>query len=138
LEIYHVQPEYEQLSRKEGPEVMITIPHKSLGGAICKVAALTLAISSVSITVADAQRPKPQTRMLAGDTLYTLLKPGQIPAIFDPEFVSAAKAESLYYAEEPMMVVRSDDEVKAYSIWHLDNHEVVNDHIGGAAIAVTW
>ncbi len=117
---------------------MTRIPYQSLGASLGKAAALALALSAVSITVADAQRPKPETRMLNGDTLYTVLKPGQIPAIFKPEFVTAAKAESLYYAEEPMMVVRSGDEVKAYSIWHLDGHEVVNDHIGGAAIAVTW
>ncbi len=117
---------------------MITTPYRSLGGPICKAAALALVISSVSMTVAEAQRPKPETRMLNGDTLYTVLKPGAIPAIFDPEFISATEADSFYYQEEPMMVVRSGDEVKAYSIWHLDGHEVVNDHIGGAAIAVTW
>ncbi len=103
-----------------------------------KATALIVALGLVSASASWAQRRKPETRMLAGDTLYTLMKPGGIPAIFKPEFVSASKAESLYYAEEPMMVVRSGEEVKAYSIWHLDGHEVVNDHIGGAAIAVTW
>ncbi len=103
-----------------------------------KVTTLAIALGLVASSGAFAQRPKPKTRMLAGDTLFTLMPPGGIPAIFKPEFISAKKAAELYYEKEPMMVVRSGDEVKAYSTWHLDGHEVVNDHIGGAAIAVTW
>lgn len=85
-----------------------------------------------------AQRSKPETTELRGHTLYTVLKPGDIPAIFDPQFISVETADSLYYDEEPLLVVTAGSEVKAYSTWHLDEHEVVNDFIGGTAIAVTW
>ncbi len=110
----------------------------TLKSSVCQATALALALGALGASTSQAQRPKPEMRPLAGDTLYTVLKPGAIPAIFKPEFVSATKARTLYYDDEPMMVVRAGDEVKAYSIWHLDGHEVVNDHIGGAAIAVTW
>ena len=73
-----------------------------------------------------------------GHTMYTLLKPGDIPAIFDPAFISIAEAESLYYDNEPLIVVADGNKAKAYSIWHLDQHEIVNDYINGKAITVTW
>ena len=85
-----------------------------------------------------AQRPEPKKTEIMGHTMYTLLKPGDIPAIFDPEFVSIVEADSLYYDNEPVIVVTNGDEAKAYSIWHLDRHEIVNDYINGKAITVTW
>lgn len=91
----------------------------------------------LSITAA-AQRPKPQETMIQGHTMYTLLKPGDIPAIFEPEFLPVADADTLYYDDEPLLAVVSGEDAKAYSIWHLDHHEVVNDHIGETAIAATW
>jgi len=36
------------------------------------------------------------------------------------------------------MVVTAEGQAKAYSTWHLDRHEVVNDYIGETAIAATW
>lgn len=85
-----------------------------------------------------AQRPEPKKTEVMGHTMYTLLKPGDIPAIFDPVFISISDAESLYYANEPVIVVTDGNKAKAYSIWHLDKHEIVNDYINGKAIAVTW
>jgi hypothetical protein len=87
---------------------------------------------------AAGQRSKSEMIELRGHTLYTVLKPGDIPAIFDPQFIPIETADSLYYKEEPLLVVTAGEEVKAYSTWHLDEHEVVNDMIGGTAIAVTW
>ena len=85
-----------------------------------------------------AQRPEPKKTEIMGHTMYTLLKPGDIPAIFDPQFISIAEAESLYYDNEPLIVVADGNKAKAYSIWHLDQHEVVNDYINGKAITITW
>ena len=92
---------------------------------------LILSISS------GKQRAAKETEVM-GHTLYTVLKPGDIPAIFKPEFISVDQADSLYYSDEPLLVVTAGDEVKAYSTWHLDHHEVVNDFIDGTAIAATW
>ena len=87
---------------------------------------------------AQAQRPKPKETIIDGHTMYTLMEPGGIPAIFDPEFMPVADADSFFYDEEPMLAISVGDEVKAYSTWHLDHHEIVNDWIGGKAIAATW
>ncbi len=84
------------------------------------------------------QRPEPKKTEIDGHTMYTLMEPGGIPAIFDPEFITVTEADSLYYDDEPLMVVVRVNEAKGYSTWHLDRHEIVNDYIDGGAITVTW
>jgi len=93
---------------------------------------LTFAVS------ARAQRPEPKETEVKGHTMYTLLEPGGIPAIFEPEFIPIKLADSFYYADEPLIAVVDGKEARGYSIWHLDRHEVVNDYINGRAITVTW
>ncbi len=85
-----------------------------------------------------AQGRKAVETEIDGHTMYTLLKPGDIPAIFEPDFVSVATAQLLHSDEEPLLVVVGDTEVKGYSTWYLDRHEIVNDYIDGEAITVTW
>ncbi len=86
----------------------------------------------------NAQRPEPEKTMIGGETMYTLLKPGDIPAIFNPEFMTVSQARDYYHDEEPLIMVIDGETAKAYSTWYLDQHEVVNDFINGRAIAVTW
>ena len=85
-----------------------------------------------------AQRPEPKETEIDGHTMYTLLNPGDIPAIFEPEFINISTADSFYYADEPLIVVTDGEVAKGYSTWHIDHHEVVNDYINGKAITVTW
>jgi len=40
--------------------------------------------------------------------------------------------------DEPVVGVVQNGVPKAYSTWHLDHHEIVNDNIGGKPVAVTW
>jgi hypothetical protein len=86
----------------------------------------------------NAQRAEPEKVMIQNEPMYKLLKPGDIPAIFEPEHIPLDKADSFYYDDEPLIVTIDGDSAKAYSIWHLDRHEVVNDYINGKAITVTW
>ena len=100
------------------------------------IIAVTLALCLANTVV--AQRPKPDTATVKGHTMYTLLKPGDIPAIFKPEFIPLNRADSFYHAEEPLIVVVHEGTARGYSTWHLDAHEVVNDQIGNTPFAVTW
>jgi hypothetical protein len=70
--------------------------------------------------------------------MYTVLPPGAIPAILEPEFVSGKEAFDQMLPYEPVIGIIIDGETRAYSMWHLDAHEIVNDRISGTAIAVTW
>lgn len=99
---------------------------------------ITLLICSMSFSLTMAQRPKPKETEIKGHTMYTLMPPGGIPAIFDPVYISVEEAEASYYPNEPLMVVTHNGETKGWSTWHLDQHEVVNDVIGGTPIAATW
>jgi hypothetical protein len=103
--------------------------------------AFTLALVSMVVIIAApsfAQHPEPKKTEIRGHTMYTLMEPGGIPAIFEPEFVSIEVADSFYYDDEPLIAVSSGDVARGYSTWHLDHHEIVNDVLEGTAIAVTW
>jgi len=84
------------------------------------------------------QRRKVDKEVVMGDTMYTMMGPGDIPPILEPEFISLADAESLYAPNEPVLVVTRGDDARAYSTWHLDHHEIVNDNFGDLPLAVTW
>lgn len=93
---------------------------------------------SLSATLSQAQRKEPEQTEVHGHTMYTLLNPGEIPAIFEPEFITTNDADRYFYPDEPLIVVTDGGTVKAYSTWQLDRHGVVNDYINGKAITVTW
>ena len=86
-----------------------------------------------------AQRPEPEKELVDGDYMYTVLPPDRIPAIHNPEFVSADEAKEWMQEDELVIgVVGPDGEARAYSAWHLDHHEIVNDQLGDVPIAATW
>lgn len=98
----------------------------------------------VFIAVAVASPLLAQRRMqeekIGDGTMYTVLPPDAIPAINNPEFVSREEAEKWMADDEPVLglVDPVTGKAKAYSLWHLDRHEIVNDQLGGRPIAVTW
>jgi len=97
-----------------------------------------LAVVTVAL-LAAAQRPGPEVvATIGGDEVYQVLPFGAIPAIDKPKFVSGEKADRQMRPEEPVLGVVVEGEAKAYSLWQLDEHEIVNDEIAGTAIAATW
>ena len=103
----------------------------------------TLAISffilALAATTAQAQRPEPEIHgTFDGDPMYTVLPLDAIPAIREPEFVTGTEADQQMLPDEPVLGVIIAGEVHAYSLWQLDAHEIVNDTVGGRAIAATW
>ena len=79
----------------------------------------------------------PRVSVIEGDPVLTVLGPDTIASLDDPKFVAASQA-SFMRGDEPVVGIISGGVAKAYSIWHLDHHEIVNDDIGGRAVAVTW
>ncbi len=91
------------------------------------------------ITVSPVQsRTPPVHGEFYGDPMYSLLPLDRIPAIRSPSFVTGKMADKQMLAEEPVLGVVINEEAHAYSLWHLDRHEIVNDELSGRAIAVTW
>ena len=70
------------------------------------------------------------------DPIRTLLPFDAIPAITDPQFVSASEAK--LDADAPVIGVTFNGESHAYSLYLLNGHEIVNDVVGGLNIAPTW
>jgi len=61
---------------------------------------------------------------------------GQIEAVFEPEFVTAAEAQ--IDPEAWILGVAIDGQARAYSLNLLNRHEIVNDRISQQPIAAVW
>ena len=70
--------------------------------------------------------------------LVTLLPPDRIQALLNPQFVSSAEAQAWMDDDEQVLGLSIDGEHRAYPINMLSRHEIVNDVVGGEAVAVTW
>ena len=60
-----------------------------------------------------------------------------IAAIDEPRFVAAADARHIA-DDDPVVAVELEGEAKAYPLAIMTRHEVVNDVVGGVAVAVTY
>jgi hypothetical protein len=94
----------------------------------------------IAVGVANGQgRKAPEVvAKIAGDEVYQVLPLGAIPAIDQPTFLSGDRARAQMRLGEPVIGIVMGGEARAYSLWQLDAHEIVNDTIQGTAIAVTW
>lgn len=109
------------------------------------LALLVLTLTAFACATPDLDHmPEPKTSdglphitQVGNDPVHTLLAPDAIPAIDEPEFVRAADA-TFMDDDEPVIGVLVDGEARAYSTWHLDRHEIVNDTIARQPLAVTW
>ncbi len=59
-----------------------------------------------------------------------------IPSIDDPSFTTSKLTK--YADDEPVMVVDYNGVQRAYSLYIMQNHEIVNDHFNGKPLAVTY
>lgn len=87
---------------------------------------------SPTATPAPTEPPEPEIEIV------TVLPPDAIPAIDDPAIVSAAVADEQLRANDLVIGVSIGGEHRAYGAAFLSAHEIVNDMLGGRAIAVTW
>ncbi len=102
---------------------------------------LALALLPLLACWGQQQEPKPEPKQeQVGDgILMHVLEPDAIPAIDNPQFVSAKEANSFMHSNEPVLGLYDGKVAKAYSLWHLDRHEIVNDSLPGLGpVAVTW
>jgi len=61
-----------------------------------------------------------------------------IPPIDEPVFTSVAEADGWLDARAPVAVVQEGEDARAYPLQILARHEIVNDEVGGRALAVTY
>jgi hypothetical protein len=70
--------------------------------------------------------------------ILTVLPVDSIGSIDHPKFISGEKADKQMREDEPVIGVRMAGETKAYPLYVLSAHEIVNDFIVDTPIAVTW
>ena len=98
-----------------------------------------LSLRSETATIAD-----PTARLTPGSNgtrdvkIITILGRDGIPAILEPIFASRAASIGQMEPLERVMGVSINGESRAYPLNLLSRHEIVNDTVGGKAIAVTW
>ncbi len=89
-------------------------------------------------TAAAGTETSPVTEPVREYKIITVLGFDAIPAILDPQFVSAAEAEASMRPNEQVLGLSLNGEHRAYPISTLSRHEIVNDVVGGVPVAVTW
>jgi hypothetical protein len=86
--------------------------------------------------------PTPDLGGIDPEEIVTLLPRDAIPAIWDPEPLWATVEEAEHNGDISDAVsiigVSIAGEARAYPLPFLSAHEIVNDTVGGTAIAVTW
>ena len=85
-----------------------------------------------------AERAGAFGEIINGAPIITVLPKDAIPAIDHPKFVSATEGDRVMLPDEPVLGVTDGSVSKAYSLWQLNHHEIVNDQIGTRSVAVTW
>ncbi len=70
--------------------------------------------------------------------IISVLPKDAIRAILEPEFLSVVQAVEQLSPEEPVLGVSIGGDHRAYPLGLLNRHEIVNDVVGGAPLAVTW
>ena len=61
-----------------------------------------------------------------------------IPALFDPEYISAGAADKLLQPGEKVLGLTLNGISRAYPIRIMSWHELVNDEIAGTPYLVSW
>ena len=89
----------------------------------------------VSSTAGGATSSSTENREL---TIITVLGRDGIPAILDPTFIDPNAAFSQMAPGERVLGLSINGDHRAYSLNLLSRHEIVNDTVGGVAVAVTW
>ncbi|MPZ21249.1 MAG: DUF3179 domain-containing protein [Luteitalea sp.] len=104
----------------------------------CRSISLLFGLVAAAGIVAGAREVVSVTGQEEDNKLYVVVPKDAIRAIDEPEFEPAAEADRGMADEEIVIGLVSEREQRAYSTWHLDRHEIVNDVFEGRPVAVTW
>lgn len=100
----------------------------------------TAAVTAASVNIDVVDIDGAYDPVAAGDQLpegyRQLLGRDQIEPVYDPVFTTADQVD--WPLEMLVIGVSSSDTAKAYPITHLNQHEMVIDHLDGSPILVSW
>ena len=99
---------------------------------------LAAAVLGVFVVAARVDGQKPPSKDIQGSPMYMVLPKDAIPSIDDPQLLPIQEASGRAEENEIFLGVVLNGEAHAYSTWLLDSHEIVNDVVGGVAVAAEW
>lgn len=67
-----------------------------------------------------------------------VVKKGAFPVLKNPAFINKTQAQSVFFLNEPVLVVDLHGEARAYPFNMLTVHEIANDRIGNTPLLVTY
>lgn len=76
--------------------------------------------------------------LVDGDPIIRVLRKNAIRSIDRPQMVPVAEVDDELVDHEPILGVHDGQRARAYPLWYLDAHEIVNDMLGDVPIAATW
>ena len=106
--------------------------------ALRNIAWALLPIMAWACAPAQEERSLPPLNDIQGSPLFHVLAQDAIRAVFDPEFVFGEEADAQMRPDEPVLGVFDGTAAHAYSVWQLEDHEVVDDVLGDTPLAATW
>jgi hypothetical protein len=121
---------------KRAKRLLAVGPVGALVGAVAFLMAGAMGVAG-PIPAGEASEPG-VVAIIDGDPVVKLLPHDAIPAVDDPEMVPASEAGEFMRDDEMVLGVFDGVQARAYSTWHLDRHEIVNDRLGETPIAATW
>ena len=104
--------------------------------AVLRHVGIVLAVLGLLGSEAHAKKLA-SVKEIDGEPVRRVLGKDGIPSIDKPKFVAAGKARFLRDVDPVIGVVRHGV-AKAYSVFQLDGHEIVNDSFGSDPVMVTW
>ena len=107
-----------------------------MNAAILRYTVIVLGVLSLIGSGAHAKKLA-FVKEIDGEPVHRVLGKDAIPSIDKPKFVAAEKARFLRDVDPVIGVVRHGV-AKAYSVFQLDGHEIVNDSFGSDPVMVTW
>jgi hypothetical protein len=136
------------------PALRSALPYALIAAAVVAIAAVSVLRSGPARSTVEVELPVARSTLDSGGAgdasrrtstppatheleIVTVLPQDAIPAIFDPQFVSAAEADAQLAADDLVLGVSVAGDHRAYGVAFLSSREVVNDVIGGLPLAVT-
>jgi len=98
----------------------------------------TRALALIALPLLAAACSQRVQTVIDGDPVIRVLRKDAIRAIDRPKMIPAAEANGRIVGWEPVLGVFDGTTARAYPLWYLDDHEIVNDVMGDTPIAATW
>lgn len=70
--------------------------------------------------------------------IVSVLPEDAVRSIDHPRFLQLPEADGQMSDKEPVLGIKIGNEAKAYPVYLLSAHEIVNDSIAGTGVVVTW